>query len=110
MPQNRLQDDDDVRGGLETKPFLAHLEDLRWTIIRCVVALAIGVTACAFLARDILQVLYVPYLAAGRDPKSLYNLGVIDPFSIHMEISVFGGIILALPAMLYFSGQFLLPA
>jgi hypothetical protein len=35
---------------------------------------------------------------------------VVDPFSIHMEISIFGGIILALPAMLFFAGQFLLPA
>ena len=41
MTQNRLPDDDDIRGGLETKPFLAHLEDLRWTIIRCAAALAV---------------------------------------------------------------------
>ena len=95
---------------LETKPFLAHLEDLRWTIIRCIAALVIGVVICAFSARYLLQARYVPYVAVGRDPKSLFNLGVMDPFSIHMEISVFGGIILALPAMLYFGGQFLLPA
>jgi sec-independent protein translocase protein TatC len=110
MPQNRLPDDDDVRAGLETKPFLAHLEDLRWTIIRCVGALAVGVCACAFGAKYILQALYVPYRAAGRDPKDLFNLGVVDPFSIHMEISLFGGVILSLPLLLYFIGQFLLPA
>ena len=95
---------------LETKPFLHHLEDLRWTIIRCIGALAVGVTICAFTARYILKALYWPYIAAGRDPKMLFNLGVVDPFSIHMEISVFGGIILTLPALLYFAGQFLLPA
>jgi sec-independent protein translocase protein TatC len=110
MPQNRLPDDDDVRGGLETKPFLAHLEDLRWTIIRCLGALVIGVCICAFSAKYILDALYVPYRAAGRDPKDLFNLGVVDPFSIHMEISLFGGLILALPLLLYFIGQFLLPA
>src|SRR5277367_40162 len=110
MPQNRLPDDDDVRTGLVTKAFLAHLEDLRWTIIRCVGALAVGVIVCAFSAKYILQALYVPYRAAGRDPKDLFNLGVVDPFSIHMEISLFGGVMLALPFMLYFLGQFLLPA
>ncbi len=110
MPQNRPPDDDDVRAGLETKPFLAHLEDLRWTIIRCVAALAVGVCVCAFTAKYILDALYVPYRAAGRDPKDLFNFGVVDPFSIHMEISLFGGVILSLPVLLYFIGQFLLPA
>jgi sec-independent protein translocase protein TatC len=110
MPQDRLPDDDDIRGGLETKPFLAHLEDLRWTIIRCLAALIVGVVICAFSARYILQALYHPYRQAGHDPKTLFNFGVVDPFSIHMEISIFGGLILSLPFLLYFVGQFLLPA
>jgi sec-independent protein translocase protein TatC len=110
MPQNRLPEDDDVRVGFETKPFLAHLEDLRWTIIRCVGALAVGVGVCAFTAKYILQALYVPYRKTGHDPKELFNFGVVDPFSIHMEISIFGGVILSLPFLLFFVGQFLLPA
>ena len=110
MPQNLSPDDEDVRGGLETKPFLAHLEDLRWTIIRCAIALAIGICICAFTAKYILDALYVPYRRAGQDPEKLFNFGVIDPFSIHMEISVFGGLIASLPFLLYFIGQFLLPA
>jgi len=110
MPQNRPPDDDDIRSGLETKPFLAHLEDLRWTIIRCVCALAVGVCVCAFTAKYILEALYVPYRQAGRDPKDLFNFGVVDPFSIHMEISLFGGVILSLPLLLWFIGQFLIPA
>jgi len=110
MTQNRPPDDDDVRTGLETKPFLAHLEDLRWTIIRCVGALVAGVAICAFTAKYILAALYRPYIAAGQDPTKLFNFGVIDPFSIHMEISLFGGVMLSLPLLLYFVGQFLLPA
>jgi len=103
--------EDEKEPALETKPFLAHLEDLRWTIIRCVVVLAIGVTICAFSARHILNALYRPLREAGHDPKEfLRTLGVVDPFSIHMEISLFGGVILSLPFLLYFTGQFLLPA
>src|ERR1700761_8481065 len=106
-----LIDEDEIRpAGLETKPFLAHLEDLRWTIIRCVGALAVGVVICAFTARSILKALYLPYIEAGGDPKGLLNFGVVDPFSIHMEISVFGGVLVSLPLMLYFIAQFLLPA
>jgi sec-independent protein translocase protein TatC len=110
MTQNPRRPDDEPEAELETKPFLAHLEDLRWTIIRCFVALAVGVTACAFAARLLLRALYHPYRQAGGDPDHLVNFGVVDPFSIHMEISIFGGVICALPVMLYFLGQFLLPA
>jgi sec-independent protein translocase protein TatC len=110
MTQNRPPSDDDNRNGLETKPFLAHLEDLRWTIIRCVAALAVAVGGCAFAAKYILAALYVPYEQTGHNRKELFNMGVTDPFAIHMEISVFGGLIVALPLLLYFIGQFLLPA
>lgn len=95
----------------DTKPFLAHLEDLRWTIIRCLVALAAGVIICAFAVKPILAALYRPLKMTGHDPKDfLKNLNPVDPLSIHMEIALFGGLILSLPAILYFLGQFLLPA
>jgi sec-independent protein translocase protein TatC len=110
MVQNRLPGDDEPGEGLETKPFLAHLEDLRWTLIRCAGALLVGVLGCAFSAKWILQALYRPYRQAGHDPATLINIDVTAPFSIHMEISVFGGVIVTLPFLLYFLGQFLLPA
>ena len=112
MAQNRLGDEDEegLRPERETKPFLAHLEDLRWTIIRCLVALGVGMIICAFTAKYILKLLYRPYIQAGQDPAKLINLAVVDPLSIHMEISIFGGVILSLPFLLYFLGQFLLPA
>jgi sec-independent protein translocase protein TatC len=110
MVQNRLPGDDEPGQGAETKPFLAHLEDLRWTIIRCVGVLLVGVVFCAFTAKYILQALYNPYRQTGHDPDKLININVVDPFSIHMEISVFGGLIVSLPFLLYFIGQFLLPA
>ena len=110
MPQNLSPDKDDLRAGLETKPFLAHLEDLRRNLIRCACALAIGICICAFSAKYILAGLYVPYRQTGHDPSQLINIDVVAPFTIHMEISVYGGIILTLPFLLYFIGQFLLPA
>ncbi len=95
----------------DAKPFLSHLEDLRWTIIRSLAALLIGVVICAFGVKQILRLLYHPLIAAGQNPKDfLRSLNVVDPFSIHMEIALFGGLILALPAILYFVSQFLLPA
>jgi len=109
MTQNPRPPDDEPMD-LETKPFLAHLEDLRWTIIRCVAALLVAVVGCAFGVKLILRLLYHPYRLAGGDPAKLINLDVTGPFAVHMEISLFGGILVALPFMLYFIGDFLLPA
>jgi sec-independent protein translocase protein TatC len=109
MTQNpRPPDDEPV--DLETKPFLAHLEDLRWTIIRCAAALVIGVIGCAFGVKFILRALYHPYREAGGNPAKLINIDVTGPFSVHVEISLFGGVLVALPVILYYLGQFLLPA
>ena len=109
MTQNPRPPEDEP-ADLETKPFLAHLEDLRWTLIRCGAALLVAVVACAFGVKLILRLLYHPYRQAGGDPAKLINIDVTGPFSVHMEISLFGGIIAALPFMLYFIGDFLLPA
>ena len=109
MTQSPRPPDDDM-ADLETKPFLAHLEDLRWTLIKSGFALLMGVTACAFGAKFLLKALYHPYRQAGGDPAKLINIDVTGPFSVHMEISLFGGVLVALPVILYFLGDFLLPA
>ena len=93
------------------KPFLEHLEDLRWTVIKVLVALITGVTLCFFLTPQILDLIKRPLVQAGVDPaKFLWNPGVIDPFVIQLQIGIFGGFIVALPAILYFVGEFVLPA
>ena len=96
---------------LSAKPFLEHLEELRWTILKSVVALVIGVVVCFLITPQILDLMMGPLMQAGVDPKEfLWNVGVIDPFVIQLEVGLFGGFILALPFILYFVGQFVLPA
>lgn len=93
------------------KPFIEHLEELRSTIIKSVVALTVGVTACFIFTPQILDIIKRPLIQAGVDPaKFLWNPGVIDPFIIQLQIGIFGGFILTLPAILYFLGGFILPA
>jgi sec-independent protein translocase protein TatC len=96
---------------LESKPFLEHLEDLRVLIIKSVIALGLGMVICFVLTKPILQLLMKPLRDIGQDPKNFLRvLGVIDPFSIQIEIALCGGVILTLPFILYFTGQFVLPA
>lgn len=101
----------DENDSLPSKPFLEHLEDLRVVIIKSVLALGIAMAVCFALTKQILVLLEKPLVDIGQDPKQFLRvLGVIDPFSIQMELSFYCGIILALPFVLYFIGQFVLPA
>ena len=47
------------------KPFLDHLEDLRWTIVKMVVTLVLGMVVCFVFAHDLVKVLQWPIHWAG---------------------------------------------
>lgn len=53
-------DPEEDEGGGPVKTFLEHLEDLRWTMIKSVIAVAIGVLACLSGANWLVQVLVWP--------------------------------------------------
>ena len=95
----------------DEKPFLGHLEDLRWTIFKALAALSLASVVGFLETKPILGLLLRPLKQAGEDPaKILRFLGVVDPFSVQLQISLLTGIVLSLPAILYFIGEFLLPA
>jgi sec-independent protein translocase protein TatC len=95
---------------LESKPFLEHLEDFRSMVIKSTAVLALGVVLCFIYTPPIMEFLQRPLKAAGQDPTQLKALAVVDPFTMQMEISLLGGFVLTLPFILYFVGQFVLPA
>lgn len=57
-PEEALPPDEE--GGGPVKSFLDHLEDLRWTIIRCVAALAISMILCLVAGSYIVTALKYP--------------------------------------------------
>jgi sec-independent protein translocase protein TatC len=98
-------------GSGAVKPFLEHLEDLRWTILKMLGTLGVTVTACFFLAAPLLRVLIWPLHRVTADPAPfLRTLEVTGGFSIAMQLSFYAGLVVAFPFLLYFLGEFLLPA
>ncbi len=65
--EERLESDlePEDEGG-PVKPFLEHLEDLRWVLIKCVVAVALGMLLCLIGANYVLEVLKWPLVKADR--------------------------------------------
>ncbi len=93
------------------KPFLDHLEDLRWMIIKMVVTLAIAMFLAFFFARQLLAVIIWPLKRVAGDPERfLYSLEVTGGFTLAMLLALYAGIVLACPFLLYFLAQFVLPA
>lgn len=93
-------------------PFLDHLEELRWRLIKSLVAIMVGVgggyalvtnyDVVAFLKRPI-----NPYLPAGQ---KLLFISPLEPFVIALKLSLAIGAVVALPVILYQAWAFLRPA
>lgn len=88
-----------------------HLAELRRRIIISMVAVAVG-GALAFTAYDrILDALIQPYCGILPDGRSC-NLYVLDPLegiTTRLKVATFGGIVLALPVVLYQLWRFITP-
>jgi len=95
----------------EPKPFLDHLEDLRGMLIKMAIALGIAMVL-SFLGRTLLfDIIQAPLMAVDAErAENLQSLGVVDSFSISLELAFYAGIILSFPALLFFLAEFVLPA
>jgi sec-independent protein translocase protein TatC len=93
------------------KPFLEHLEDLRWTIIKMVITLLIFMVLCFVFAHEIFKWLQYPMYAAGLDPSEILRNN--SPFAAIMagiQLSFYSAITISLPILMYFIGEFVMPA
>jgi len=91
-------------------PFLEHLEELRWRVFRCLIALAIGTAVGLFVVEyfgvmGLLIEPVLPYLEEGR----LNFFDPITPFMVYFKLSVVVGFVLALPVIVYQVWGFLSP-
>ena len=104
----RSEAEDEEEGG-PVKTFLEHLEDLRWVLIKVGASLLLGMVVCLAGTPQIIKFLTWP-LHAADNKIELQFLNPIGGFMISMKIALYGGITLALPAILYFIAAFVMPA
>ena len=94
--------------------FFEHLEELRWTLIKCAVVFGVFVTIIAYWVDDFGRILNWPLERVHADyPKMNTDLITNSPmgvFSVIIDICLIGGLVLSLPFMLFFFGQFIAPA
>ena len=84
-----------------------HLEELRWRIVVMLGALALTTIVAFAFHGHILDWLNHPLPA---DRRRVVTLGVAEPFTVSLTVSVYAGFLLALPVILWQLWSFLAPA
>lgn len=103
--------DEEAEVSHSVKPFLEHLEDLRWVLIKTIATLGVAMLASFFFARQLLDVLIYPLQRVTGDAEPfLRTLEVTGGFSVALKLALYAGIVVSCPVLLYFVAQFVLPA
>jgi sec-independent protein translocase protein TatC len=96
-------------------PLTEHLQELRWRLIKSLLAIAVGFTACYNFADALFDFLTRPLLAlnaasgAPADAVRLIGTGLVEAFFTKLKVSFIAAIFLASPVILYQIWQFVAP-
>src|SRR5690242_3669968 len=108
IDRQSMEDEEDQ---LTTMSLVDHLEELRWRILKSLIAVAVG-TIIAFIFREqIVRFLAAP-LPQGADMLThgkIVVTGITEGFTVFLLISFAAGMILALPVILYQTWAFVAP-
>ena len=93
-------------------PFLDHLEELRWRLLKGLIALVVGIGAGYVLVTNVDLIAFLkrpidPLLPPGQ---KLNFLSPMEPFFITLKLALAIGLVVALPVLLYQAWAFLRPA
>jgi len=93
-----------------SKPFLEHLEDLRWTVVKMMITLVLAMMICFAFRSTLVRVMQAPLHEVGSQIGALKALGITDSIVISFHLAFYAGIVLSFPLLLYFLAEFVLPA
>ncbi len=113
MEERDKQEGEGLGSRAGAMPFLDHLEELRWTLVRCLVAF---VVACALVLVFIPQIagalqwpLNWAYGSAETARQSLITVRPMGVFSVLIQVCLLAGLALSLPFMIYLGARFVAP-
>ena len=93
-----------------SKPFLEHLEDLRWTIVKMAITLVAAMIVCFAVRSTLVRVMQAPLHDIDPQIGALRALGITDSLVVSFHLAFYAGIVLSFPLLLYFLAEFVLPA
>ena len=100
-------------------PLLSHLEELRKRLLISVLAVLMGAIVCWILYPQILEELLRPYCeirAGASSGDALFGQNCdllvtdpLEPFSVRMMVAGYGGLVIAIPVILWQVWRFIAP-
>lgn len=89
-------------------PFLDHLEELRWRILKALISVFVLMLICWGFSDQLLDILRYPGNQI-NPPLKMQVLKVQTVFMTKLEIALVGGVLLGLPVIVYQLWQFIAP-
>jgi sec-independent protein translocase protein TatC len=90
-------------------PLTEHLEELRWRMIRALIAVAIGFAASYAFADHLFALLTRPLLEYKEGPVELIGTGLPEAFFTKLKVAFIAGVFLASPVIFYQAWEFVVP-
>jgi sec-independent protein translocase protein TatC len=90
-------------------PLTEHLEELRWRLIRVLIAVAIGFALAYMFAEHLFAFLTRPLLEYKEGPVQLIGTGLPEAFFTKLKVAFIAGVFLASPIIFYQAWQFVVP-
>ena len=103
-----------ARVGVEERPspdamtLIEHLAELRHRLLFCAVAFVAGAIATYALYTPLLHFLTGPLYRAAHN-RRLYVTGPLEGFGVRLDVTAYGGAVLALPVIVYELWRFVTP-
>ena len=89
-------------------PMMEHLNELRTRLVRCILALLLGMVVCLTLfQQELTDILMGPFMALKQD---MIYTKFAEGFLFQMKIALLGGCVLASPVLIWQIARFILPA
>lgn len=89
-------------------PFLDHLEELRWRLIKSIVAIIVGAIVAYIYSDYLFQVLWYPLKQVAPELK-IHYFKVTEAFTTRIKLSVVAGAAAASPIVFFQAWRFILP-
>ncbi|MFT5856966.1 MAG: Tat protein translocase TatC [Verrucomicrobiales bacterium] len=101
----------DHSDGEDEKPFLEHLEDLRKTLFKLIITVGTVTIAAFAFNKGLLDLIQFPLYMADIPPDAriLSTLGAVEGMMLAIKVSLYAGIVISFPLIIYFIGEFVMP-
>ena len=87
-----------------------HLEDLRWCLLKSVIAVAVASGLSYFFSDAIFGFIVAPLKASLRPGQNLIGTGVTEAFFIEIKVALAAGVVFSCPLIFYQVWRFIAPA